>query len=70
MADDRYGDAKPSKNEHDVSEAADRKRLGENGLPLQAPSAAERAAANRTKLTVTQNPEPSPYKIGEKASKK
>lgn len=60
MAKDQSGSAELSRKEREASERAGRKRLGENGAPQRAPTPKEQDAANRTKMTVTSKPEPSP----------
>lgn len=63
MAYDKSGGANPSQEERDAGERAGRKHLGENGYPQTPPTTKEQDAANRTKVTVTQKPEPSPHEI-------
>ena len=60
MATDQSGSAELSHREHEASERASRKRVGENGEPQPAPTSKEQDAANHTKMTVTSKPEPSP----------
>lgn len=63
MASDESGGAESSKKEREAGERAGRKHLGEDGCPQPAPTCKEQDAANRTKMTVTTKPEPSPHEI-------
>jgi hypothetical protein len=63
MTRDQSGGANPSPKERAAGERAGRKRLGENGYPQPAPTPEEQDAANRTKMTVTEKPEPNPHGI-------
>jgi hypothetical protein len=63
MAYDHSGGANPTPKERAAGERAGRKRLGEDGCPQDPPTPKEQDAANRTKMTVTQKPEPSPHEI-------
>lgn len=52
MADNRNGIAEPPDRKHEPNNGADRKHLGENGLPQKMPTPEQQDAANRTQTTV------------------
>jgi hypothetical protein len=70
MAYDQSGGANLSQKEREAGKRISRKRLGENGCPQDPPTPKEQDAANRTKMTVTKGPDPSPHEteraMGEK----
>jgi len=70
MADDNNRHAGSSGEDCADAAAAGRKRLGENGLPQEPLKPEQQDAANRTKMTVTRKPEPSPHALGRKADRK
>ncbi|MGH1573630.1 hypothetical protein ACRAWG_26965 [Methylobacterium sp. P31] len=63
MTRDQSGGANLSPEARAAAERAGRKRLGENSYPQPAPTPEEQDAANRTKMTVTEKPEPNPHAI-------
>ena len=59
MANDRDDRVDPSKRKRPV-----RKTLGEDGLPRTPATGTEKEAADRTKMTVTEETKPSPQRTG------
>jgi hypothetical protein len=63
MTNDRDNGIEPSDEKREANQAAGRKHLGENGLPQKSITPKQQDAADRTKMTVTQGPEPSPQEV-------
>lgn len=70
MSHDRSGSTHLSPKEHEARGSAGKKRPDSNGR-LEDPTTAEQHdAANRTRMTVTHKPEPSPHEIEKAMGKK